>query len=86
MFKQNNYGDRQIHHAFYPPGREDTTREELTMVAFLFPVGLIFNCTSRVLMRYSIKTVGLPPMKLNSFLWPAKDNLGLKTAEVYSIP
>jgi hypothetical protein len=33
-----------------------------------------------------MKTVGLPPRKVASILCPVKNDLGLKTAGVYSIP
>jgi hypothetical protein len=36
-------------------------------------------------MRHSITTVSLPPRKVTSFLWPIKDELGLKTAGAYII-
>jgi hypothetical protein len=39
-----------------------------------------------MLSRHNIKSVGLPPRKIASFLQPVKDNLGLKTPGVYSIP
>jgi hypothetical protein len=40
----------------------------------------------RVLALHNIKSVGLPPRKLSGFLWPVKDDLGLRTPGVYSIP
>jgi hypothetical protein len=84
--QENNQSDRQFHHALYPPCREDTPKEELTSVAFLPFVGPTFNCISRMLTRHNIKTVGVLPRKVTSFLLPIKDDLGLKTAAVYSIP
>jgi hypothetical protein len=41
---------------------------------------------SRLLARHDIKSVGLPPKKIPSFLQPVKDDLGLKTPDVYSVP
>jgi hypothetical protein len=82
MFKQNGYSDGQIHHALYPPCRENTPREEPISMAFLPFVGPIFNNISVVLVRYNIRTVGLLPGKVSSFLWPIKDDLDLKTADV----
>jgi hypothetical protein len=55
-------------------------------VAFLPLVHTTFNHISRVLPKHNIKTVGLPPRKLSSFLRPVKDHLALKTPGVYSIP
>jgi len=37
-------------------------------------------------MRHNIKTVSLLPRKVASFLQPVKDDLGLKTTGVSSIP
>jgi hypothetical protein len=39
-----------------------------------------------MLSRHNIKSVGLPLRKISSFLRPLKDDLGLKTPGVYSIP
>jgi hypothetical protein len=60
--------------------------EKSDSVAFLPYVGSIFNRINRVLARHNIKSVGLPPRKISSFLQPVKDDLGLKTPGVYSIP
>jgi hypothetical protein len=49
-------------------------------------VASIFNCINRVLVRHNIETVDFLPRKVTSFLQPVKDDLGLKTAGIYSIP
>jgi hypothetical protein len=41
---------------------------------------------SRMLAKHKIKSVGLPSRKISSFLRPVKDDLGLRTPGVYSIP
>jgi hypothetical protein len=41
---------------------------------------------SRMQATHNIKSVGLPPRKISSLLRPVKDNLGLRTPGVYSIP
>jgi hypothetical protein len=46
----------------------------------------MFNPISRVLARHNIKSVGLPPRKISSFLRPVKDDLALRTPRVYIIP
>jgi hypothetical protein len=69
-----------------PPLRVGQSDEKSDSVAFLPYVGTIFNRISRVLARHTIKSVGLPPKKLSGFLRPVKDDLGLRTAGVYSIP
>jgi hypothetical protein len=51
-----------------------------------FFFGTTFNCISRALMRHNIETVGRPHRKVTSFLWPIKDDLGVKITGVYSIP
>jgi len=39
-----------------------------------------------LLARHNIKCVGLPPRKISSLFRPVKDDLGLRTPEVYGIP
>jgi hypothetical protein len=46
----------------------------------------IFSHISRVLSLCNIKTVGLTPCKVFSFLWSIKDAIGLKTPGIYNIP
>jgi hypothetical protein len=65
--------------------RVATTPEKPTSVALLPFVNTTFNRISRMLSRH-IKSVGLSPRKVVSFLRPVKDDLGLKTPGVYSIP
>jgi hypothetical protein len=85
-FKRNGYGDRQIGRALDPPRRAATTPGKPTSVALLPFVSTTFNHISRVLSRHNIKSVGLLPRKIANFLQPMKDDLGLKTPGVYSIP
>jgi predicted GIY-YIG superfamily endonuclease len=61
-------------------------REDHILVAFLPFVDITFNSISRVLSKHNIKTVGLPPRKLCSFLHPIKDHQAQKTPGIYSIP
>jgi hypothetical protein len=86
IFRQNGYTERQIRTALNPSPRVDQSDEKSDSVAFLPYVGTIFNRISRVLARHIIKSVGLPPRKLSGFLRPVKDDLGLRTPGVYSIP
>jgi hypothetical protein len=55
-------------------------------VAFLPYVGPIFNRISRALSQHNIKSVGLHPTKVSSFLRPIKDNLGLRTLGICRTP
>jgi hypothetical protein len=82
----SEYIQTNIYHAVYTPYGEDTPGEEMTLVAFLLFAGPIFNCICRVLMRHHHQNCRSPSRKVISFLWPVKDDLGFKTAGVYSIP
>jgi len=84
-FRETSYNNKWILHALNQPEREDTPREVATLVTFIPFVGPTCIRISRVLSRRNIKTVGIPP-KVTNFLWPFKDNIGLKTVGVYSIP
>jgi hypothetical protein len=84
-FRQNSYMEQQIHRALSPPPRVAQPDKKPDSVAFLPYIRLIFNRTSSVLSRHNIKSVGLPPKKISSFLRSVKDDLGLKTMGVYSI-
>jgi hypothetical protein len=82
IFRQTGYTDWQI----AGPSRPLRVAQPDEKPEFLSYVGLIFNCISRVLSWHIKKSVGLPPRKISSFLWSVKDDLGLKTSGVYSIP
>jgi hypothetical protein len=84
-FRQNGYSDRQIQRILKPLERVGRPPEKPASVAFLPYVSTTFNRTSRLLSKHNIKSVGLPPT-IPSFLRPAKDDLELKTAGVYSAP
>jgi hypothetical protein len=86
IFRQNGYTERQIRRGLIPPPGVGQTNGKPDSVAFLPYVGSIFNHISRMLARHNIKSVGLPPRKISSFLRPVKDHLGLRTPGVYSIP
>jgi len=55
----------------------------LKLVAFLLFIGSTCNCISRVISRHSIRTVGLLPRKVTSFLWSIKHDLGIKAQGIY---
>jgi hypothetical protein len=84
VFKQNGYNDRQIHRALNRRPHLAQPDNKPNSVAFLTLVGAVLNRISRVLARHNIKSVGLPHMKLSSFLRPVKNHLGLRTG-VYTI-
>jgi hypothetical protein len=39
-----------------------------------------------MLSKHIIKIACFPPSTISSFLWPVKDDLGLKSLDIYSIP
>jgi hypothetical protein len=86
VFRQNGYSGRQINRALNRRPNISKTDDNPDSVAFLSYVGTIFNRISRVLSRHNIKSVGLPPRRICSFLRPVKDKLGLRTPGVYRIP
>jgi len=80
------YSDKQICCALNQPCREIHLESIQNQVAFLPFLGPTFSHLSRVLLRHNIKTVVFLPREVGSFLQPVKDDLGLKTLGVYSIP
>jgi predicted GIY-YIG superfamily endonuclease len=46
----------------------------------------MYGCLNTMLAKHNIKSVCLPPRKISSFIRPVKDDLGLMTPGVYSIP
>jgi hypothetical protein len=86
IFKQNSYNDWQIHTALNRHPHLDQLDNKPNSVTFLPFVGTIFNSIRRELDRYSIKSVGLPHMKLSSLLHPDKYHLGPRTPGFYRIP
>jgi hypothetical protein len=85
-FRQNGYSDRLIQRALNPLVRVASTLDKPASVAFLPYISTTFNRISRLLSRHNIKSVGLPPKKMPSFLQPVKDDLELKIPGVYSMP
>jgi hypothetical protein len=85
VFIQNGYNNRQIHRVLNRQPNISQPEDNLDSVAFLRYVRTIFNRISRVL-SWHIKSMGMPPKKVSSFLWPVKDELGLRTLGVYRIP
>jgi hypothetical protein len=70
-------------------GFEVSTAVSLKIAVFwdIVPCSLVdLQQCSRLLARHNIKSVGLPPKKIPNFLRPVKDDLGLKTPDVYSVP
>jgi len=57
-----------------------------TGVALLPYIDITFNRLSRLLGNHNVKCIALPPTKITGFLPRTKDDLGLKTPGIYSIP
>jgi hypothetical protein len=85
-FKENGYSRQQIQHALNPQVRTSKPKDKPTSVALLPYVQTTYGRLSRMLAKHNIKSVGLPSRKISSFLRPVKDDLGLRTPGVYSIP
>jgi hypothetical protein len=83
IIRQNGYSNLQIHRALNPPLRVTQLDKKPDSVTFLLYVGLTFNPISTMLSQH---IMGLPPRKISSFLQLVKDDLGLKTPRVHSIP
>jgi hypothetical protein len=82
VFRQNRYNDRQIYRVLNHCLDINQPYSNPDLAAFLPCVRTIFNRIGRVLSRYSIISLGLPPKKVSSFLQPVKHNFGLKTLGV----
>jgi hypothetical protein len=81
-FRLNGYGDRQFRRAINRPKTAAQPPDKPTSVALRPLVNTTFNRIIRMLSTH-IKSVGLPPRKIISFLRPMKDDLGLKSPGVY---
>jgi hypothetical protein len=85
-FKNNGYSRKQIQRALNPEVKTFKLKDNPTSFALLPYVQTTYGHLSRMLAKLNIKSVGLPPRKISSFLRPVKDDLGLRTPGVYSIP
>jgi hypothetical protein len=83
-FRQNSYRETQIRRGLNPPERIAPPPERPAPVAFLPYVSTTVNHISRPPNKH-IKSVGLSP-KSPSFLRSVKDDSGLNTPAVYSVP
>ena len=87
VFKMNRYSQHHIRRAMLPTTPANKTEEEpTTATAYLPYVQTIYGRLSRMLSKYNIMSIALPPKKISSFLPPVKQNLGLRTLGIYSIP
>ena len=63
--------------------RTSKPKQKATSVALLPYVQTKYSCLGRMLAKH-IKSVGLLPRKISSFLHPVKEDLGLRTPGVHS--
>jgi hypothetical protein len=61
-------------------------KDKPTAVALIPYLQITFNQLSRLLGRHNIKCIAIPPTKISDFLPKIKDDLGLRTPRIYSIP
>jgi hypothetical protein len=89
-FIQNGYNhrhiDKALKRAFGPTKASTKEKTTSTTRAFIPYVSTISGKISRILRKFDIDTIHLPPAKLKNQLVKAKDPIGLKTSGVYSIP
>jgi len=62
------------------------TNERHALLAFIPNTKIAHGQLSRMLAKYNITSVSLPPRKIYSYLTPVTDVLGLKMLGVYIIP
>jgi hypothetical protein len=85
-FRENGYNSKLIHRAFKPNTKIPKLHDKPVSTALLPYFHTTYNRLSRLLSRHNIKSVALPPKKISSFLCTVKDDMGLKTPGVYSVP
>jgi hypothetical protein len=77
-FRENRYSLRQILSTLNPIVRTSKPKDTPTLVTHLPHVLMTYGCLSRML--------ACCPRKISNFFCLVKDNLGLRTPGVYSIP
>jgi hypothetical protein len=85
-FRQNGYSDRQIRGALNRPDRVAPPPEITASVALQPYISTTFNIIGRLVSRHNVKSVGLPPEQIPSFLRRVKVNLELKAPGAYRVP
>lgn len=83
-FRENGRRLKRISRALDPTVRTFKPKEKPTSVAILPYIQTTYIRIKRMLGRYSIKNVSLPPRKICIFFCPVKDDLRLRTAGAYS--
>ena len=81
VFKQNGYSHQQIQRAMKPATRVIETEDKSISTAHLPYTQTTYGRISRMLAKYNIKCVALPPRKISSYMPPTKDPPGLRTLQ-----
>lgn len=66
-------------------GRPTKSNDKPTSFSVMTHVQMTYGLFSRMLAKHN-KNIGMPPRKISRFFRPVKDDMGLQTPGVYSIP
>ena len=86
VFKQNSYSHQHKQRAMKPATRTNKTEDKPTVTAFLPYTQTTDGRLSRMLAKYNIKSVTIPPKKISSYFPPTKGATGLRAPGIYKIP
>jgi len=86
VFMGNGYSPQQIWQALEPATLTAETNYKSASNTFVPYTQTTYDRPSRMLAKHNISSVTLPSRKINSYLPPNKDVLGLGMPGVYSIP
>jgi hypothetical protein len=86
VFKNKAYSTQQISRAMKPPTKTAKSKDKPNLRAYIPYTQTTYGRLSRMMAKYNIKSIQLPPKKFSNYLPPVKDAVGLKTPGIYSIP
>jgi len=66
--------------------RTNKTEDKPTATAYLPYTQTTYGRLRRMLAKYNIKSVAIPPKKISNYMPPSKDAPGLRTRGIYKIP
>jgi len=69
-----------------PVTSTNKTEDKPTSTEYLPYTQTTYGRISRMLAKYNIKSVAIPPKKISSYVPPTKDAPGLRTPGIYKIP
>jgi len=69
-----------------PATSTNKTEDKPTSTAYLPYTQTTYGRISRMLAKYNIKSVAIPPKKISNYMPPTKDAPGLRTLGIYKIP